>query len=831
MNEEIFDALSDNLKELISISCYEYTKNSYDSELYKLQIEQVIRELIASSEFNEISSDSRISLNEQIEPRIFEKVSELRLCVSILFLFLRDVAPDKKFTKNVRVWISWLISLQMRIATWQDHLFILYHVLRCPVGVGNWAAPLIQIPSPKDIYMGTSPFGLPEFQHCVALTAALLLPIKERGKFLEKITRDINSTIDPVEEDVWIIVDSEGEEGLSPTGECSGLRENDLVAFIDQIPLEMLFKFLTFTEQNQGNYFISEGKITGHHLIKTIAFATAFIGILKKGIINYDIERYKQFAKRLGRLTKMTVFFVADLIKIFRSNNNYKDPSECTRIQVEFDVLVIRASSHIYDSQNLSLWQYLMDFPYSLMDINSLWRLYYYLHAGKFEESDPVLSNILDIESNFLTDTFNDSIVDIPPDDLYFLLQSFSQMALSRTKDDWNFIKCVTLNLLKIGFINENTKDICYKTVKDSITNITTKYPELISDILKVLKNNLIDVGSLSPYLCKALPLSKWKPDETDLETLGSWLQNFCYDSIESTTARVMFTNLNWNFDSNDELFLPYELHVQMACLVCRVYVKHVADTVGSGIQETVRLTTSVSAKNQSKKEQFSIWCWNIISVLRLHFVDQNQESTRNVINNTTIMFLIPELEKTLSIYTAFSEHRPLGVYCSLLVSQIGHSVPQICHRGFDLLKLLLNDYRYSKVIRSLELIVPLFLNCPESLHSCDSFNSVVNSLINADKTYSKVAKVSVASNGFGPVLNFFGNMIQTQLLNYIKFGEPTPRRLIQLWIPSLIAIPNWSKDTGVVYLLDLIARIAYQFPDCWHEIGEHFRQFFTVSS
>lgn len=234
--------MSDNLKKLLNISCYEYTKNSYDCELYRLQIEQIIRELLNSREFHGITNLTRISLNEQVDQKMFEKVSELRLCVSILFLFLRDIQPDKRFTKNVRLWITNLVSLQLRIATWQDHLFILYHVLRCPVGVGGWAAQLIQIPSPKDIYVGTSPFTLPEFQHCVAFINALLLPIKERGRFLEKITKDLNSAIDPVEEDIWVLVDSDGEEGSTPTGECAGLKENDLVAFIDQIPLEMIFK-------------------------------------------------------------------------------------------------------------------------------------------------------------------------------------------------------------------------------------------------------------------------------------------------------------------------------------------------------------------------------------------------------------------------------------------------------------------------------------------------------------------------------------------------------------------------------------------------------------
>lgn len=242
INEDVLETLSESLKKLLQISCFDYTKNSYDSELYKLQIEQIIRELLNSKEFLEITDKSKVSLNEQVDPSKLEKVAELRLCVSILFLFLRDVGHDKSFTNNVRSWIKQLVSLQLRIATWQDHLFILYHILRCPVGVGNWASDLVQIPLDSQNFYKTPPFAVSEFQHCIALLQALLMPIKERAIFLEKITKDLNNLIDPVEDDIWVLVDSDGEEGCTPTGECAGLKENDLVAMIDQIPFEQVFR-------------------------------------------------------------------------------------------------------------------------------------------------------------------------------------------------------------------------------------------------------------------------------------------------------------------------------------------------------------------------------------------------------------------------------------------------------------------------------------------------------------------------------------------------------------------------------------------------------------
>lgn len=542
------------------------------------------------------------------------------------------------------------------------------------------------------------------------------------------------------------------------------------------------------------------------------------MGILKRGLTTYDSERYKQFAKRLGRLMKHTLFYVSDIMRIYRSKEGYKDPEECLRIQVEFDELIIRSAQFIYESKKLSLFQYLADFPCNLVSAKSLWKLFYYLHVGDFKvlEEDVTL---LILDDSFSM-TFND---DVATDDLFFLLHAFAQMALTRGKEDWDFILFITLDLLQIGFINENTRDFCYNTIKDLLTNITTKYPELIAKVFNYLKDNLEKVGTLSSYLFKALPISKWIPKTEDLEVLASWLLNFDFDSIENTTARIIFAYMNWGFDSNDELFLPHEIHIRMAFLVSEVYNKHVGESIGSGVMETARQVGS-NKKTPSKKEQFSMWCWSMVSVLRLHYMDLNSQTIMSMIENPAIVNMIPEIETTHGIYQGFTDQKPLAIYLSLLISQLGHSIPQICHRGFDQLKLLLNDYRHSKVIRCLELITPLFVNCESSLFTCESFMTILSALFSADKTYVKMAKEVMTADARGPVLTFFGNMIQHQLLNYARYGWKSPSELMQLWVSCLTRLKEWNRDASVVWVLDLICQIGYQFADSWTIIREILR-------
>lgn len=386
-NEDVNSEMNLNLKELLNMSCFNHTKFSQDHELYRRQIEQMIGELMSSKAFASVPKDSPVMLHDEvIYPDMKSHINDLRLYISILFKFLRDAVHDKFLITCVQEWIRKLVALQLRVATWQDHVFILFHILRCPVGVGNWAANFVQVPvmqrSPDD---DNSPFQYPEFQHCIALLSALLLPVKDRGTFLEGITKDFVPACDNVHEDVWILVDSDGEEGSSPSGECIGLKENDLVAIYDQIPFEMVFRMMTHIKPTRDGYEMDVMKASGHHIIRAIAFSSKFIAILKRGLTTYDTERYKQFAKRLGRLMKHTLFYVSDIIQLYRSRDCYKDLEECQRIQVEFDELIVRSAHFIYESKKLSLFQYLADFPYHLVSTKTLWRLYYCLHVGDFK--------------------------------------------------------------------------------------------------------------------------------------------------------------------------------------------------------------------------------------------------------------------------------------------------------------------------------------------------------------------------------------------------------------------------------------------------------------
>lgn len=73
--------------------------------------------------------------------------------------------------------------------------------------------------------------------------ATILSPIKAREQFLE----DIAQTKDMATDALWVMVDSEGEEDEESTG--TSLKENDLVALLNQLPLDNMFRNVLLIQQ------------------------------------------------------------------------------------------------------------------------------------------------------------------------------------------------------------------------------------------------------------------------------------------------------------------------------------------------------------------------------------------------------------------------------------------------------------------------------------------------------------------------------------------------------------------------------------------------------
>ncbi|XP_011192881.2 ectopic P granules protein 5 homolog isoform X1 [Zeugodacus cucurbitae] len=829
-------AALNNLYELV---CNTYTTNLITAKITKVKIDQMIDDIISPDCLVKLAQKETITLQKELNPSVIPYVAHIRRSISILFSFVRKLSPNKDFSNDLKIWVRKLVSLHLLVATKEDHWFLLFNILRCPSGVGDWATELLQIPfgvttsteaatSSRNSEMPLN-INSPEMNNCIATLQILLLPIKKRNEYLKDFEKSHKEISDPAREERWILIDSDGEDSHNANGECVGLKESDLIAFLNQIPFGKMFISALNIEQFLNDYVVSPDLILANDVLRVITYFSNLIEIFGEGMLTYNTERYKQLAKRLGRLIRHTLQYSSDYYELFMHNTIPKDTKTCERISVELNVLLFKACSYIYRSRNLSTWQYFSSLPFHSLDNEITWQIFYYLNIGYPTEMPTV-----EIDYSELINTpefwkkFNVANADSSAEDLYYLLQAFFEIANERDRGkDWELIKTICLHIFNIGYVNANTREICYKTSRDMLVNLTLSYEDLITCLLLQLKVRFNEIEN-GIYLIKSLPLENWKPGMDSFEILSNWLLHYDYTSQENMLARIVISHLNWGFDYDGRLFLPHNIHLRMACLVSEALNKHAPEVIGlSGISESVRQVSNLIDLSVTSKEQFSTWCWTMISLLRLHLMDQGAESIKRTLRNPTepLMF-VPELEHIELIYQGVTENRPLSVYVAVLVSLHGHTIPLICQKGLELMKLLLSDYRHAAVIRCLELIVPLFLETPETLANCENFHAILNTLLSADRTYLKMAKDIIYPNSIGPVLQLLDNMIHQQIISYTEYGLPTPLNLINAWLNLLTALPNW-QNTNVVYLLDMILRIAYQFADARYQAVEFFHNYF----
>jgi hypothetical protein len=83
----------------------------------------------------------------------------------------------------------------------------------------------------------------------------------------------------------------------------------------------------------------------------------------------------------------------------------------------------------------------------------------------------------------------------------------------------------------------------------------------------------------------------------------------------------------------------------------------------------------------------------------------------------------------------------------------------------------VLSKYKCKQVVIALNDLVPLFLDCPESLLNNEKFMGLVIGLIQTDRTYVKMAKNLISHDFPGPILKVFANMIEYQLQSSRRFG------------------------------------------------------------
>ncbi|XP_045024661.1 ectopic P granules protein 5 homolog isoform X2 [Daphnia magna] len=726
--------------------------------------------------------------------------------ISVLFAFLRRPVKDKMFVDHLKFWLNYVAVSLLKRARKEDYIFLAHHAVRCPTGLARWGSPYVQTPfyDPFEDRQGTN---IHHVDVGLALLSILCQPVRSRQEFLQ-------SWVDPDQDSHWVWLDSEGED------ECSGnqtsvmnLTDDDLLSLLNQIPLANVFRF-AFRLRNQDEMDVSTGLLEASEWLRAFAICRHLLKMFDSGMKTYQGKRYKNLAKKFGQLILHTVCNLSD----FWQEQKAFVTSMGERLSREYEHLFLEGISLLIGTRQQRSWQLLSRIPLSGLTPRLRFELWLRWHSEIIGE--PIE---MDISDSFHSDSFwnllNTKLVQLPEPDRFVFLVTLAEMASDgSTSSEDCFLQLVAWELTELGLLNKLTREVCFKTAAELLVTIISRFPPLVSFVLQRLEvQQLIPTASLS--LFKDLPLHRWKPTTKDFQLLRNWLLNDALDSVRHQLTVTVLTRLNWTLEDNPKRpFLTTSFHQQTALLLTEVVAVHGRLPVPSAVPvlasnflaDSVQFLASFSRSwNSSSLVQ---WAWHLALKLRLHTFDCFPDHLMWILHHPQQAFRnVRQLQDDpqLSILRQ-PQPTPLSCFIALSMTNAGHSVPEFCSVGMDLLYILSIADQHRPVVAFLNHLFPLIVTCPDVLYDQPKLLEIFQRLIQADLTYYKRAKNLLAPQFPGVVLKMMASLIENTIwkLNGLYLTGATPA--LEIWLNLLTSLPKWNVDKSVLYLLDILARIAW---------------------
>ncbi|XP_046571414.1 LOW QUALITY PROTEIN: ectopic P granules protein 5 homolog [Haliotis rubra] len=836
LNEDSLHSMQVTLQTIRDQIQEELTLHAYSSQLSKLQVESYLHNLFMNSPgLRDIPKNTPVHASASHRADVQHQVQKLRDCISVLFVFHRRPIKDVEFVTNIRQWTDRLVAALLRVATFDDHLFTLNHILRCPAGVGKWATKLIQVPEPGSNSMQGA-FGSPVLDHLVTALATVLFPTQSREEFMSQMRTSLTKESMQME-NTWILVDSDGEEDEDPTHAWLYLHENDIVAILMQFPITAVFAHVlkaTIDESGTSHYNIDHSLEVD--IMRAFAFCTCWVNLLGSGLQTYCMARYRQLNKRLGKMIRQTVSFVSDHWLTFKAHNSDRlTPGTLKRLQMEFDQFFMRSTYCILTAQNyhesdlLGSWQFMADMPYTCVSSDSMWQLLWVLHQGQSHTLN--LDTLPPVEhcQGYLKDPDSrqqlaDNLLSLQTSETIYLLTTFANMAQCRPEQEVDFIQTVSFGVFEISYTCSHTREFCSKVGRELLSSIVIRHPFILSLLLQRSKEVMPKLGMMSLYLFRELPMWSWLPSDPDMLVLRQWLLLADLGQPENQLARLVLSRMNWSIDTQTGApVLPVRLHRQVALLLVECYSKYISNRhMGAVIGEGIRQMASVVRQNQTQEQQFNNWAWDLLLKLKLH-----KHSIPSPSQQLAAEMVPPDLLKDdflMPVTRGLKLKNPVASFVALTMTSIGHNITSFVTEGMDYLMNLTMCNQFSAVIHIISCIVPYFYDSPMYFLQSEGFLKIEQTLLAADESLFKMAKSVLGSQFPGTVTKQFTDMIQSQISSAVA-GKTTV--VIMFWIKALMKVPRWSSDRNCCYLVDSLVERAFTVMGAVDEMKLVFTQAF----
>ena len=276
--------IEDTLRQLRTIVYQQYVALRYETLWFKMKIDNYVAPYLAMNRTNE----------------------NLLHIIEILFNFQRYRTRDQYFYQCTRQLLKQTIDIVYKYGNFNETLFIINHVLRCPPGVHQWATNFVRFLRPASFEQLCSPIYIRYVAHFLS---ALLFPIKNRDVFLQnwlgengESVPQLNSLPAVKNQQQWMLIDADGHERAALL-RWDTLNEDDLIALLNQFNLNYLMKVLFSLKESNRNE--EEYRIVSYEsTLRIIAILDLFVEILCRGFDTYADSQYKTFHKHIGKMIR-----------------------------------------------------------------------------------------------------------------------------------------------------------------------------------------------------------------------------------------------------------------------------------------------------------------------------------------------------------------------------------------------------------------------------------------------------------------------------------------------------------------------------------------------
>ncbi|XP_050032007.2 ectopic P granules protein 5 homolog [Dermacentor andersoni] len=787
-NKDVASILASRSEQMLTLLKEKHVVYMHNVNTLRVQIDYHFQLVVSGTPFRDMQNSRPISFKIQTEPNC--DVSELKSCISVLFLFLRKGSKDKLLVKDVQSWVHMLSNVLLRVASLADHFFLLNHVLLCPPGIHKWAISLVQVPSPLPPVKSDCHQML---DYALAVLATILSPVGAHKEYLRSLPKKELASV-------------------------LGCLESDVVALLNQVPFIDILNFLRGTPEETDAAKMSELDV-----LKAIAVASHLVSILHTGLKTYSDSWCKHLSRKIARLISLTIHCMSDLLKGFQLMHNNSDPALLAHLQVEYDQLFLRAVNSIFHSCKTGAWQFMVGLPYASISAAMTWQLLWLLHNSYEENLHQVHLSPLEVCSKLLCKShrlsFHERLSQLPHSEVFFLMTAFVNMV-----DSPALAHIVAIDIFEIAYLNVNLRKSLPKQGRELLSSLAQKQPFIVSVLLDAIEDHMLALGIMSCYLMRAMPLELWQPDKEDLDIIAHFLLCYPLDSPQSLLARMLIDALNYGTNEQDQLFLERSLHQFVGVLLLMSYRKFCADRVHKQVRYLPFMATS--AYKSSTPTEFSSWVWDILFKLKLHAFDSNHHAQLSlVVDENPPVDVAPDLQKyewLQPVAQATNELLPCGIFLSFSIASMGHCREQVLTTGLNSISTLVLKKQYAAAIKCLSLVLPLFYMRQEMLITNRKFLEDLQHLVLVDGTSMAAAWRLAGYEHERCVLKLLAGTMAYHVKQAKRWGFPSLP--IRLWTSLLLHLPDipmqkaaskFSGQSDVMYLLDFLVQLAYFEADC----------------